>query len=100
MAQRRRFDNKFKAKVALEAIRGEKTINEIAGIYGIHPSLVNKWKRLVLEKLPEAMEDKRSDKHRTKDIDQAQLHQKMDQMAVEIDFLKKKLVQLGLKDRG
>ena len=99
MAQRRNLGKAFKAKVAVEAIRGEKTVNEIASIYGIHPGMVNKWKRLALEKLPEVMEDKRSSKQQDRDIDQARLHQKIGQMAVEIDFLKKKLVQLGLEDQ-
>jgi len=98
MAQRRNFGKDFKAKVAVEAIRGEKTINEIASIYGIHPSVVNKWKKLVLERLPEVMEDKHSNKQQDRDFDEARLHQKIGQMAVEIDFLKKKLVQLGLQN--
>jgi transposase-like protein len=67
MAQRRNFGKDFKAKVALEAINGEKTINEIASIYEVHPSMINKWKKLALEKLPDVMAD-----GRTKESRQAQ----------------------------
>jgi len=57
MAQRRNFGKDFKAKVAIEAIKGEKTINEIASIYEVHPTQVAQWKKLAIEKLPELMAD-------------------------------------------
>jgi transposase-like protein len=57
MAQRRNFGRGFKAKVAIEAIKGEKTINEIASIYEVHPNQVSKWKKQALERLPDAMSD-------------------------------------------
>lgn len=61
--------------------------------------MVNKWKRLALEKLPQVMQDKHNGKRQDKDINEAGLHQKIGQMAVEIDFLKKKLLPLGLQDQ-
>ncbi len=51
MAQRRHFGKGFKAKVAIEAIKGEKTINEIASMYEVHPNQVSKWKKQALERL-------------------------------------------------
>ena len=97
MTQRRKFGTAFKAKVAIEAIKGEKTINEIASIYEVHPNQVSLWKKQALEKLPEAMADGRTKQARnSKPIDEEKLHQKIGQQAVEIDFLKKKLRQLGL----
>jgi transposase-like protein len=97
MAQRRNFGKAFKAKVAIEAIRGEKTVNEIASIYEVHPNQVRQWKRQALEQLPEAMADGRTKQARdSKPVDEEKLHQKIGQQAVEIDFLKKKLRQLGL----
>ena len=98
MAQHRHFGKEFKAKVAIEAIKGEKTINEIASIYEVHPNQVVKWKKLALEKLPELMEDGRGKEVRSavRQVDEEKLHQKIGQQAVEIDFLKKKLRQLGL----
>ena len=97
MAQRRKFGKVFKAKVAIEAIKGEKTINEIASIYEVHPNQVSLWKKQALEKLPESMTDGRTRQARdSKPIDEEKLHQKIGRQAVEIDFLKKKLHQLGL----
>ena len=97
MAQRRNFGKAFKAKVAIEAIKGEKTINEIASIYEVHPSQIRQWKKQALEKLPEAMSDGRAKEVRSiKAVSEEKLHQKIGQQAVEIDFLKKKLRQLGL----
>ena len=97
MAQHRNFGKAFKAKVAIEAIKGEKTINEIASIYEVHPNQVRQWKKLALEKLPGAMADGRTKQARdSKPIDEERLHQKIGQQAAEIDFLKKKLHQLGL----
>ena len=97
MTQRRNLGKAFKAKVAIEAIKGEKTINEIASIYEVHPSQIRQWKKQALEKLPDAMADGRSKQARdSKPVDEEKLHQKIGQQAVEIDFLKKKLRQLGL----
>lgn len=97
MAQRRNLGKAFKAKVAIEAIKGEKTINEIASIYEVHPNQVRRWKKHALEKLPDAMADGRTKQARdSKPVDEEKLHQKIGQQAVEIDFLKKKLRQLGL----
>jgi transposase-like protein len=97
MAQRRNLGKAFKAKVAIEAIKGEKTINEIASIYEVHPTQIRQWKKQALEKLPDAMADGRSKQARdSKPVDEEKLHQKIGQQAVEIDFLKKKLRQLGL----
>ena len=97
MAQRRNFGKAFKAKVAVEAIKGEKTVNEIASVYEVHPSQVRQWKRQAMEKLPDAMVDSRAkDARDSKSVDEEKLHQKIGQQAVEIDFLKKKLRQLGL----
>ena len=97
MTQRRNLGKAFKAKVAIEAIKGEKTINEIASIYEVHPTQIRQWKKQALEKLPDAMADGRGKQARDrKPVDEEKLHQKIGQQAVEIDFLKKKLRQLGL----
>ena len=60
MAQHRHFGKDFKAKAAIEAIKGEKTINEIASIYEVHPDQVSHWKKPALEKPPEVMADGRN----------------------------------------
>lgn len=99
MAQRRNYGKGFKAKVAIAAIKGDKTVNEIASIYEVHPNQVSKWKKQALERLPDAMADGRAkDSRQRQTITEEQLHQKIGQQAVEIDFLKKTLRRLGLSD--
>ena len=99
MARRRNFGKGLKAKVAIEAIKGVKTINEIASIYEVHPNQVSKWKKLALERLPDAMADGRTKESRdSRPITEDKLHQKIGQQIVEIDFLKKTLRRLGLSD--
>ena len=93
MAQRRKFGKALKAKVALEAIKEVKTVNEIASIYEVHPNQVRLWKKQALEKLPDAMADGRSKLARDKKpIEEEKLHQKIGQQVVEIYFLKKNCV--------
>ena len=77
--------------MAIEAIKGEKTINEIASIYQVHPNQVCKWKKRALELLPQVMADKRPEKQLNSQCDQAKLYQQVGQLTVEVDFLKKKL---------
>ena len=99
MARRRNFGKGLKAKVAIEAIKGVKTINEIASIYEVHPNQISKWKKLALERLPDAMADGRTKESRdSRPITEDKLHQKIGQQTVEIDFLKKTLRRLGLSD--
>ena len=99
MARRRNFGKGLKAKVAIEAIKGVKTINEIASIYEVHPNQVSKWKKLALERLPDAMADGRTKEScGSRPITEDKLHQKIGQQTVEIDFLKKTLRRLGLSD--
>ena len=50
--QRRQHSGEFKAKVALEAIRGERTLQELAAAYGVHPVQIAQWKKMALEELP------------------------------------------------
>ncbi len=49
---RKHYNGEFKAKVAIEAIRGEKTANELAGEYGVHPAQIAQWKKQVSEEIP------------------------------------------------
>jgi len=87
---RRTHDAAFKARVALEAIKGEKTVAEISSKYGIHPNQIGQWKRAVLERLPELFNGKVKKSDRTADELQAELYQQIGQLKVELDWLKKK----------
>lgn len=88
--QRRQHSGAFKAKVAREAIRGERTVNEIAADYGVHPVQVTQWKRVALEALPDIFSSRRGAKHKDEETLKAALYQQLGQLKVEVDWLKKK----------
>jgi len=90
MGQRRRHSAEFKAKVALEAIRAERTVNELAGLYQVHPSQIAAWKRRVLEGVAELFGEDRQKLQKSDEDLKAQLYQQIGQLKVEVDFLKKK----------
>jgi transposase len=90
MGRRKRHSAEFKAKVALEAIRGERPINELASLYQVHPSQIAKWKKRALEGMAELFADGRCKGGQDEEALKAQLYQQIGQMKVELDFLKKK----------
>jgi transposase len=96
-AKRRRHEPEFKARVALEALKNARTIQEIAKEFEIHPVQVSEWKKQMLESAPGAFGGGRK-KADAEDFEQQResLHAKIGQQAVEIDFLRKKSKQLGL----
>jgi putative transposase len=87
--QRRQHSGAFKAKVALEAIRGERTVNEIAADYGVHPVQITQWKRVALDALPAIFSSRRGAKHKEEETLKAALYQQIGQRKVELDWLKK-----------
>jgi len=94
--ERKRFTGAFKAKVALEAIKGVRSVNELAGLYGVHPTQIATWKKRVLEGVPELLADGREGKDgQEREALVAQLYQQIGQLKVELDFLKKKTGLLG-----
>jgi transposase-like protein len=88
--QRKQYSADFKAKVALEAIRGTKTANEIASEYGVHPTQIAEWKKLALERIPELFNTRGNEKHRDEEALIATLYQQIGQLKVELDWVKKK----------
>jgi transposase-like protein len=93
--RRKRYTGAFKAKVGLEALIGMKTVGQIARDYQVHPVQVTQWKRVLREHLPELFEASRPSDEDSQELI-AQLHQKIGQLTVEVDWLKKKCRQLGL----
>ena len=98
--QRRKHSPEFKARVALEAIKGLETINEIAVKYEIHPVQVGAWKKELLERVPEVFERKNAAPDKKDDQERARLERKVGQLSMEVDWLEKKCVQLGIPGRG
>jgi transposase len=94
--QRRKHTPEFKAKVALEAIKGIKTLSEIAKEYEVHPVMVSAWKKDMLEHLPEVFEKKNVRKDQLTERETEQLQRKVGRLTMEVDFLEKKCRQLGI----
>lgn len=88
--QRKRHDAAIKAKVALEAIKGIRTVNEIASAFAIHPNLVTQWKRQAIEQLPEIFSNGRARTDAADEELRNQLYQQIGQLKCELDWLKKK----------
>jgi transposase-like protein len=89
---RRQHSGEFKAKVVLEALRGERTITELAAAYGVHPLQITQWKRLALEELPTRLSRRRGTKPKDEDALKAVLYQQLGQLNVALDGLKKTTV--------
>ena len=92
---RKRYDKAFKAKVAIEALRGEKTLQELGTAYSVHPNMIALWKKQLLESAEQLFEKAGKDKdaeaaERKEDL----LFKQIGQLQVENDFLKKKYRQL------
>ena len=90
MARRTNYSASFKAKVALEALRGEHTLSELAATYEIHPTLITKWRRQAVEGLVDIFSvGGRRDKDGAHEAEIKELHAKIGQLTVEKDFLQK-----------
>lgn len=95
MGMRKHYDKEFKAKVAIEALRGEKTIQEIATAYAVHPNLVSLWKKQLLESAEKLFEKEGKDKlAEDAERKEGMLYKQIGQLQVENEFLKKKYRQL------
>jgi transposase len=88
--QRNSFTSQFKAKVALEAIRGEKTLNELAKEFGVHPTQVGQWKRELQENAAGLFEVKRGPKAVDPAADPEKLYTEIGRLKVQLDWLKNK----------
>jgi putative transposase len=88
--QRRQFTAQFKAKVALEAIRGDKTVAQLAGEHEVHANQISQWKKQLLDSLPEVFGRRRELDAADQEQLTARLYQEIGQLKVELDWLKKK----------
>ena len=88
--KRRNHPAALKAKVALAAATGEKTLAELASAYEVHPNQIRQWKQQLLDALPEVFSRQRARDEQDEEELKAQLYQQIGQLKVELDWLKKK----------
>jgi transposase len=94
--KRKRHDSQFKARVALEALKGLKTVQQIAKEFGIHPGQVSEWKRQLSEQAGSVFEGGKSREVEDFDKEREGLHSKIGELTVQLDFVVKKSKQLGV----
>lgn len=91
---RKKFEPGLKAKVALEAFRGEKTTAQLSSEYGVHPSQIGQWKQELIERSKELFNKPHDDTREQQELTD-KLHRVIGELKVENDWLKKKLNLLG-----
>jgi putative transposase len=93
--RRRNFTKEFKAKVALAAVRGDKTTAELASKFGIHTNQVSSWKKQLLEGAADLFADGRSRNQDTSAADEQELYEQIGRLKMEVEWLKKKSAELS-----
>ena len=92
MSKRKQHKPDFKARVALEALKGEQTVTELASRFGVHPTMIHQWKRALLDGASDIFE--RGGRTKTPEVSEEtvkELHAKIGELAVANDFLSRKL---------
>jgi transposase len=94
LRKRKRYDDNFKARVALEAIKGERTLSEIASQYEVHPNQITQWKKQLLENVSSLFSKKKDPEIEELKRLTEELYKKIGQQDIELEFLKKKYKQI------
>jgi transposase len=89
-SQRKRHNTEFKAKVAIAAIRQDKTTNELTAEYGVHATQIHNWKKQALAMIPQAFSRQTSHVQQDRAAEIDELHRQLGQVIAERDWLKKK----------
>lgn len=92
---RKKYSKELKAQIALDAIKGQKTIAELASEYGVHANQISSWKRQLLDAAPAAFGRGKDRAAKKKEIERDRLFKKVGQLQIEVDWLKKKTGYLG-----
>ena len=90
---RRRFDSAFKAKVALEAVREHRTVNELAKQFQVHPNQVTLWKKQLLAGAEQVFEAGGAKSVKSDEPEAAELYEQIGRLKVELEWLKKKVAE-------
>lgn len=93
--KRRVFDGSFKAKVALDAMRGLKTVSELASQHKVHPTQIALWKKQLMEGATDMFESPSAKKRAADEPSPAELYEQIGRLKIELDWLKKKVAENG-----
>ena len=92
-------DAAFKARVALEALKGEKTMAQLSSEFGVHANQIRQWRQKLLEEVPNVFSDRRRKDEKEGEEMTSELYRQIGQLKVELDWLKKKSLMLQLKKK-
>ena len=91
----KKYSKELKARIALDAIKGQKTVAELASEYGVHANQISIWKKQLLDAAPDTFTSGKDKGAEKKEIECERLYQKVGQLQIEVDWLKKKTGYLG-----
>jgi transposase len=89
--KRKQHTAAFKAQVALAAVQGDRTVNELAGHYGVHPTLVHAWKKQLLAGADQVFSNGHSAVAADAEAEKAELFEQIGRLKMELEWLKKKV---------
>jgi putative transposase len=85
----------FKGQVALAAVRGDKTVSELAAVHGVHPTMIHAWKKQLVDNAGELFQNGAKTSSAEHEAVQAQLYEQIGRLKTELDWLKKKAASFG-----
>jgi transposase-like protein len=85
----------FKAQVALAAVKGDKTVSELASLHGVHPTMIHAWKKQLVSNAAEVFQNGAKTSSAEHEALQAQLYEQIGRLKTELDWLKKKAASFG-----
>ena len=93
--KRKQYNMQFKFKVALDAAKGVKTINQLASDYDLHPNQVSNWKKQLLEEGPGLFNRQLNRRREQQAAQEAELYEQIGRLKMELEWLKKKAAQFS-----
>ncbi len=95
---RKKYSSEFKARVALEAVRGEMALSELSQKFELHLNMISNWKSRFLKEVPKIFTDKRRKLNNNKEVHVDDLYKQIGVLQVEKEFLRKKYIQIFGKE--
>jgi transposase len=92
---KKKHSKELKARIALDAIKGQKTMTELASEYGVHANQISRWKKQLLDAAPDVFTHGKDKEAEKQEVEQDRLYKKVGQLQIEVDWLKKKTGYLG-----